>query len=503
VNPPALQARDVTIRFGACVANDGAAITVKQGSIHALVGENGAGKSTLCKTLFGMLRPDTGEVLYGGKTVILRSPRDAMALGVGMVHQHFMLVNSLTVAENVALGAEPSRGGMLDSARMRDDVIQLSRRFGLEVEPDALVADLPVGVQQRVEILKALRSGAQTLILDEPTAVLTPPEVDGLFVVLRALKAEGRTILMVTHKLPEVLAICDSITVMRHGKTVAEKDAPLGTVGSISELMVGRAVDLARKQRKGDAAEVRLSVDKLQVQGADGRLRVQGISLSIRAGEVVGIAGVEGNGQTDLANALSGVTAPSDGSVILLGQDVTAADVRSRMRMGLAHVPEDRLQEGLAPSLGVEENSVLGGHDTEPMASWGWLHPKAIAQRARDIIARLDVRPTDASVPINALSGGNQQKVLVGRELASHPKVLILAQPTRGVDVGAMEKIHAEILAARDAGCAVLLFSAELPELMALSDVIHVMYRGKIVFSTPGAEATPETLGPWMLGGTR
>ncbi|MEW5849052.1 MAG: ABC transporter ATP-binding protein [Myxococcota bacterium] len=496
----ALSAEGISKRYGACTANADANLHVATGTIHALVGENGAGKSTLCKTLFGLIRPDTGEIRIHGEPARLTGPRDAMARGLGMVHQHFMLVPTLSVAENVALGQEPRAGLFIDHQRARADVTTMSERFGLQVDPDALVEDLPVGVQQRVEILKVLHQGARILILDEPTAVLTPPEVESLFAVLRRLKAEGRTVVLVTHKLPEVLALCDAVTVMRAGRTVAEQPTAGLTVDELARLMVGRNVALDRKPRGTTPGEERLVVRELRVRRADGRVAVDGVSLTVRAGEVVGIAGVEGNGQTELADAICGVL-PATGAVLLQGRDVSALDVLARRQAGLAHVPEDRLTAGLVPTMRVSENAVLGKERTPPFSRAGLLSGSAVASLSRALIDAFDIRPPDPAQLAGALSGGNQQKIVVGRELHGDPRVLVLAQPTRGVDVGAIERIHQAILTARDAGLAILLFSAELTELLALSDVIHVMYRGRLVKTVPGDGATEELLGPAMLGG--
>jgi simple sugar transport system ATP-binding protein len=498
-----LEARHVSKRYGTCVANNDVNLLFPAGTIHGLVGENGAGKSTLCKTLFGLVRPDAGQVLVDGQPVLLRGPRDAMARGVGMVHQHFMLVPTLTVAENTVLGAEPTRRGLLDLTRAEQDVQDISQRFGLAVDPRARVQDLPVGVQQRVEILKVLHRGARTLILDEPTAVLTPAEVDRLFDVLKSLRSQGWSVLLVTHKLPEVLALCDAVTVMRAGRTVAQEPLAGATVDHLARLMVGRAVDLSRRPASGHGSgEVRLSVRGLRVRRPDGRRAVDGVSLEVRAGQVVGIAGVEGNGQKELCDAVTGVTVPEHGEVNLLGRDVTRWSVRDRRTLGLAHVPEDRLTQGLIPSMRLFENAALGSHRGSHVNRRGGLGVGAMRRLFSDIASSFDVRPRDADLSVGALSGGNQQKLLVGRELRGQPRVLLLAQPTRGVDVGAVERIHAAIRQAREDGVAILLVSAELTELLALSDVIHVLYRGRLVHQEDGALATPESLGPSMLGGS-
>lgn len=497
----ALEARDVTKRYGALRANDRASIHVAKGSLHALVGENGAGKSTLCKTLFGLVQPDEGTLCIEEKPVVLTGPAQAMAAGIGMVHQHFMLVPPLTVAENVVLGVEPTRKGLLDHTHAERSVQALADQFGLQVDARARIEDLPVGVQQRVEILKVLHRGARTLILDEPTAVLTPPEVVSLFDVLRRLKAEGRTVLLVTHKLPEVLSLCDAVTVMRAGKTVGEQAlAGLG-VDDLARMMVGRNVDLSRKPRSVAPGAVHLEVQGLKVRRSDGRLGVDDVSLRVRAGEVVGIAGVEGNGQTELCDAITGVVHVEAGRVLLKGEDITSLSVRQRRERGMAHVPEDRLAQGLVPSMRAWENTALGLHRKPDLGGWGWLRRNAMKGLCTRLMKDFDVRPTQPALSAASFSGGNQQKLVMGRELHVKPRVLVLAQPTRGVDVGAIERIHAALLAASEAGMAILLISAELTELLSLSDVIHVMYRGRLVHTADGATATPELLGPFMLGG--
>jgi ABC-type uncharacterized transport system ATPase subunit len=497
---PALEVRGLQKRYGARMANDGVQLCVPAGSVHALVGENGAGKSTVCKALFGLVRPDAGTILIEGREAVLRSPREAMARGVGMVHQHFMLVHGLTAAQNVTLGSEPTRGGLVDAAAARLAVRALSDRYGLAVEPDAPVEELPVGVQQRVEILKALHGGARILILDEPTAVLTPMEVEALFHVLRRLRADGTTVLMVTHKLTEVMAVCDDVTVMRAGRTVAARTVADTTPAELSTLMVGRDVDLSRRPRQTHVGKPLLEVTGLRVAGADGRPRVADLSFTLHEGEVLGVAGVEGNGQSELLEALCGVR-PCQGRVLLGGEDLGAMGVRQRMERGLLHVPEDRLTQGLVPSMSVLANGILGLHHRPPFARAGLLVGAAAAAHAQTLTDAYDIRPPDASLPAAALSGGNQQKIVVGRALSARPRVILIAQPTRGVDVGAMERIHQAILMARDSGAAVLLISAELTELLSLADRLMVLYRGRAVLEADAAQATPQQLGPYMLTG--
>ncbi len=497
----ALQAQGLAKRYGACVANRDVSLEVAAGSIHALVGENGAGKSTLCKMLFGLVRPDTGQIFRDGRPIKLANARDAMAAGIGMVHQHFMLVDGLTVAENVMLGAEPVVGLALDRRRAQDVVAALSARFGLEVDPSARVENLPLGVLQRVEILKALHRGAKVLLLDEPTAVLTPQEVSALLDVLRRLRDEGRALVLVTHKLPEVMAVSDTVTVLRGGATVGVRQTAHTSAAELTMMMVGRDVDLSRKPRGPVEGAPRLTVSKLGYTDSDGVERLKDITLTVRAGEIVGIAGVEGNGQAQLVDALVGVLPAPGAHIQLDGQSLEGLDVRARRNAGLAHIPEDRLGQGLLAEFSVQDNAVLGWHHAPPFDRNGWRVTAAAQQRAADIIGAFEVRPPNAAAAVGGLSGGNQQKVLVGRELLANPKALVVAQPTRGVDVGAMERIHAAIRQAASNGVAVLLLSAELSELLALCDVIHVLYRGRLVHTVEGARASAEVLGPSMLGG--
>ena len=465
-------------RFGAVVANRDVSLSIARGEVHAVIGENGAGKSTLMRALYGLSPPDAGEVRIGGEVVPHPSVAEAIARKVGMVHQHFMLVPTLTAAENVVLGREPRRGPFVDGARAEREMAELSQRFGLRVEPRRLVAQLSVGEAQRVEIIKVLWRGAEVLILDEPTAVLTPPEVAELFDVLRQLTAGGKTVILVTHKLDEVLALATRVTVMRRGELVAAVVDPRATsAAELARLMVGRDLAAAppRPLVGGDSEpRERLRVEQLTVARADGALALDDVSLSVRAGEILGVAGVEGNGQSELALAVAGVLgAPwlRKGRILVNGRDVTRAGVRARQRLGVAHVPEDRHARGVILEFTVAENVRLG-HES--------LDGARLAADCRRIIERLDVRPPEPRARMAALSGGNQQKVVVGRELGRELSVLICAQPTRGVDVGAVERIHAELAHARVAGKAVLLISADLDELLTLSDRIGVLYRGRV-----------------------
>jgi simple sugar transport system ATP-binding protein len=473
-------------RFGAVVANRDVSLSVARGEVHALIGENGAGKSTLMRALYGLAPPDAGAVRIGGEVVARPSVEAAIARKVGMVHQHFMLVPTLTAAENVVLGREPVRGPFVDARRAEREVAELSARFGLAVAPRRLVSSLSVGEAQRVEIVKVLWRGADVLILDEPTAVLTPLEVGELFAVLRQLVGDGKTVILVTHKLDEVLTLATRATIMRRGEVVATVDPRATTAAELARMMIGRELATAppRPLQAADASAASASgaatiADRLRVEGLtvarpDGSRALDDVSLSVRGGEILGVAGVEGNGQTELALAIAGVLAPPEvraGRVLLDGRDVSRDGVRQRQRLGLGHVPEDRHARGAVLDFTVAENVRLG-HER--------LAGAALAAETWRLIERLDVRPPDPTATLATLSGGNQQKVIVGRELARARAVLVAAQPTRGVDVGAIERIHAELAHARLGGKAVLLISADLDELFALSDRIGVLYRGRV-----------------------
>jgi simple sugar transport system ATP-binding protein len=500
----ALRLRDVHKAFGACVANEGASLEVKTGHIHALVGENGAGKSTLMRTLAGMITPDRGRIEAFGRDVTGWSPADAIAAGVGMVHQHFMLVPTLTVTENVVLGREPKKGLVLDLARARADVEKLCEEAGLHAPADALVGELSVGVAQRVEILKVLHRGARILVLDEPTAVLSPPEVGELFDVLRRLRDRGSTVVIITHKLDEVMALSDRITVMRRGRTVGELVTADTTPAEIAALMVGRelgepaSLDAEAPSSSPAQEGLGLRVEGLVVRSARGTKAVDGLSFEVRPGEILGVAGVEGNGQSELVEALAGLRSVERGRVSLGDVDLSALGVRERVDAGLAHIPDDRHRRGLVLDFSVEENLILGRHDRYTRR--GLFDRARVRAFAEERIAALDIRPTDPGVTARSLSGGNQQKIVVGREMGHPFRVLLAAQPTRGVDIGAVELIHRTLLEARANGKAILLVSAELSEILALSDRVAVLYRGRFVTVLPRAEATAEVLGPAMTG---
>lgn len=486
--PPALELRGIRKVFGAAVANREVDLVVARQTIHAVVGENGAGKSTLMKIAYGQLRADAGTIRIKGELVARPSVGQSIRRGVGMVHQHFMLVPPLTVAENVVLGQEPRRGGLLDLARASAEIRALSDKFKLAVEPEALVEELSVGQQQRVEILKVLWRGCDVLILDEPTAVLTPGEVTELFAVLRGLVRDGMTVVLITHKLDEVLAVADRVTVMRRGANVAELGAEGLTAEAIVQAMVGRAVQLEVDRTPATPGEVALAVRGLHVTGARGVPAVRGVELEVRAGEIVGIAGVEGNGQSELIDAIVGLRQVDAGKIEVAGVDVTGQPVAARYAAGLAHVPEDRHDRALVLDFTIAENLVLG-QQRDFTSRLDLLDGRRIADNARRLIADYDVRPPEPEAQVRGMSGGNQQKVVVARELSRRgERALICAQPTRGVDIGAIEAIHRRMVAARDGGLAVLLFSAELSELRALADRLLVIYKGQIVRELSAAE---------------
>ena len=513
-----LELRGITKRFGSLVANDHIDLLVQPGEIRALLGENGAGKTTLMNVLYGLIQPDEGEILLDDKPVAIHSPRDAIRAKIGMVHQHFMLVPVFTVAENVTLGAEPVRRlatpatnlgglrvpalglpsiGLLDRRRARRDVLELSERFGLRVDPDALVEDLPVGVQQRVEIIKALLRDASVLVLDEPTAVLTPGETEDLFRIMRELRAGGRSIIFISHKLKEVQAIADNITVIRRGKVVGERP-PTTSDAELAALMVGRSVQLRVSKEAARPGEVVLDVQDLNVYGERGEHAVRDVAFEVRAGEILGVAGVQGNGQTELCEALIGLR-PSTGSVRLDGADLSHASTRDRLRAGIGYVPEDRSEDGIVGEFSVADNLVLDVYDRPPYANGIALNLDAIRESAVRRVEEYDVRTTSVQTPAGTLSGGNQQKVVVAREMGRDVKLMLVSQPTRGLDVGSIEFVHKRLVAQRDAGAGVLIVSSELDEIYALADRIAVMYEGRIVAFCPPTIPEQE-LGLLMAG---
>ncbi|WP_136706676.1 ABC transporter ATP-binding protein [Agromyces sp. H66] len=496
-----LELRGITKRFGSLVANDHIDLTVEAGEIHALLGENGAGKSTLMNVLYGLYQADEGEVLLDGEVQHFQGPGDAMAAGIGMVHQHFMLIPVFTVAENVMLGHESTKaGGVLDLAAAREKVDEISRRFGFHVDPDAVVEDLPVGLQQRVEIIKALSRDARVLVFDEPTAVLTPQETDELMGMMRQLKETGTSIVFITHKLREVREVADRITVIRLGKVVGEA-APTASNAELASMMVGRAVELTVHKDEPKLGDEALVVDHLSVIDHLGHLVVNDLSFTVRRGEILAVAGVQGNGQTELTEALLGLHPRVQGSVTLDGQELVGSSVRRILDAGVGFVPEDRTEDGLVGEFTIAENLMLDRSSGPPFVRAGNLQRGALAEFAREKVEEFDIRTQGIDEWANRLSGGNQQKVVLARELSRELRLLVAAQPTRGVDVGSIEFIHKRIVAARDSGVPVVVVSTELDEVAALADRIMVMYRGRIVGIVPG-DTPREVLGLMMAGET-
>jgi len=496
-----LELRGITKSFPGVLANDNINLSLEKGEIHALLGENGAGKTTLMNILYGLYKPDKGEILINDQVVNIQGPNDAIAQGVGMVHQHFMLVPVMTVTENVMLGNETTTsGGLLDRAAVAKRIREISDEFGLEVDPEAYISDLPVGLQQRVEIIKVLYRQANILILDEPTAVLTPQEVEGLFKIIRTLLAAGKSIIFITHKLKEVMQIANRITVLRGGRTVGTAEPGKVNEEKLAEMMVGREVTLVVEKKPAQPKEVVLEVENLFVRDERQHMTVNGVSFDLHAGEVLGVAGVQGNGQTELVYALTGLLPSASGSIRLLGRDLHKATPRQILEQGVAHVPEDRQKHGLVLAFPVQYNLTLCTYYQPPFAKGLNLQDKVIANNAKDLVKQFDIRTPGITVPVSNLSGGNQQKVIVAREFSRPIKLLIASQPTRGLDVGSIEYIHGRIIEKRDEGTAVLVVSSELDEIMALADRIAVMYRGQIVEIVNRAETTKEQVGLLMAG---
>jgi len=501
-----LELRQITKRFGDVLANDHVDIVVKPGTIHAIVGENGAGKSTAMRIAYGFYTADSGEILVNGQVQDINSPHDAIALGIGMVHQHFMLVETMTVAENIVLGAEPGSTVSLDLKSAAAQIRQLSEEFKLAVNPNEPVEHLSVGQQQRVELLKALYRHAKLLILDEPTAVLTPLEVEEFFVILRRMRQQGKTVIIITHKLSEVLAISDEVTVMRDGRVVGRVQTKDTNAAELARLMVGREVLLRVEKPEPKIGQTELEVKNVSVAGGAGAKRVNEVSFEVRRGEIVGIAGVEGNGQTELVEALAGLVDPAriTGEINFEGRDLKSLGARVRRELGIAHIPEDRHRRGLLLDFSLAENSILGVHYRPPVAAYAggiFLDENAVQRRAAEIIQGFDVRPPNAALPARALSGGNQQKLIIGREYHVAPKLLLVSQPTRGVDIGAIEFIHRQLVSLRDNGCAILLVSAELEEVTSLSDRLLIIHEGKIAGEVDPKVATLEEIGLLMTRG--
>jgi len=499
--PPVLELRNITKTFPGVIANDHINLNLQEGEIHALLGENGAGKTTLMNILYGLYTPDEGEIFIQGSKVEIKDPNDAIDQGIGMVHQHFMLIPVFTVTENVMLGVESMRGGIfLDRQAAADRIREISSRFGLQVDPEIMVEYLPVGIQQRVEIIKVLYREAEILILDEPTAVLTPQEVVELFEVIRTLVDQGKSVIFITHKLKEVISIADRISVLRNGKMVGTTTPAESTEESLAKMMVGREVILKVDKKEAKPEDIVLDIQNLTVQDDRDLVAVDDLSLQVREGEVLGIAGVQGNGQTELVEAITGLRHVESGQVLILGTDMTNASPREIREAGTAHVPEDRQQDGLVLSFPVADNLVLNTYYETPFATGVALHHDRIEEAAEERVELFDVRTPSIFIPVSNLSGGNQQKVIVAREFSRPIKVLIASQPTRGLDVGSIEYIHNRIIEKRDEGTGVLLVSPELDEIISLADRIAVMFDGKIVEILDAKEATKEKLGLLMAG---
>ena len=498
---PILELRGITKRFPGVLANDKINLTLNKGEIHALLGENGAGKSTLMNILYGLYNPDEGEILVNGEIISVSSPRDAIARGIGMVHQHFMLIPVFTVTENVMLGDETTRmGGFLDRKTTSKRIREISNEYHLEVNPDSYIRDLPVGVQQRVEIIKLLYREADILILDEPTAVLTPQEVDELFTIMRSLVDSGKSIIFITHKLREVLTFADRITVIRGGKVVGTTTPKEANQNQLAAMMVGRDVSLEVDKKPANIKGTVLQVEDLVVLDDLNHVAVNKISFDVRGGEILGIAGVQGNGQTELVKAITGLSHPVDGKLYLLGQDISKATPRTITEIGSAHIPEDRQRDGLVLTATIADNLVLNTYYLNPFAKNVIIQEENVLENAKKIIDNFDVRTPSPVIPVGSLSGGNQQKVIVGREFSRPIEFLVASQPTRGLDVGSIEYIHTRLLEKRDDGCAILLVSTELDEILKLSDRIAVMFGGKIIAIVDGDTATKEQIGLLMAG---
>ena len=495
-----LELRHITKTFGNVVANNDVSFNVEKGTIHAIVGENGAGKSTVMRIAYGFYNADSGEILVDGRPAEIKTPHDAIALGIGMVHQHFMLVDNMTVAENIILGAETGGAASLDLEKANREIQKLSDELKLGVNPRAVIEDLSVGQQQRVELLKALYRHADLLILDEPTAVLSPQEVEEFFSILRRMKAQGKTVIIITHKLEEVLAISDDVTVMRDGKVVGNVKTAETNARELARMIVGRDVLLRVEKKDADPGAPVLKIGNLNVSGKHGA-NVSDVTFEVRGGEIVGIAGIEGNGQTELIEAIAGLTPVSEGIVEFEGRDVTNISPRKIKELGIAHIPEDRHKRGLLLNASLAENSILGVHYRPPVAVSGFVKGAAVEQRVNEIIENFDVRPPVAELAAKSLSGGNQQKLIIGREFELNPKLLLVSQPTRGVDIGAIEFIHRKLIELRDSGSAVLLVSAELEEVTALADRLLVMREGRIVGEVDTKQTSNEQIGLMMTGG--
>ncbi len=495
-----LEMRGITKRFPGVLANDRVDFDVRAGEVHALLGENGAGKSTLMKILYGMYRPDEGEIRLNGQTVVIESPTDAINLGIGMIHQHFMLVETLTVAENVALGLPSSRGPLTDLERVSRRILELGGVYGLQVDPEAYIWQLSVGQQQRVEIIKALYRGAALLILDEPTAVLTPQEVEEFFVIMRQMAADGHALIFISHKLHEVIEISQRVTVLRDGRKIGTRPTGEITRADLANWMVGREVSLTRELHPVERGEPRLVLEDLRALSERGTPALRGVSLTVHSGEILGIAGVSGNGQRELAEVITGLRAAAGGRVLLEGEDVTALPPGARTARGLAYIPEERMRDGVIKEFTIAENMVLREFDQPPFSRRGFLNLKAIARHSDALIRKFRVKTPSRETKAGSLSGGNIQKVVLARELSRRPRVIIAAQPTRGLDIGATEYVHAQLIEQRRSGAAIVMISEDLDEVMAMSDRIAVLYEGRVMDIVPRDAAAPEKLGLLMAG---
>ncbi|QZP36528.1 ABC transporter ATP-binding protein [Halobaculum magnesiiphilum] len=500
--PPAVRLDGITKRFGDVVANDGVDFTLDRGSVHALLGENGSGKTTLMSVLYGLYDQDEGTIVVDGEDRTFESPRDAMDAGVGMIHQHFQLVGPMTVLQNVILGHEPTENGLVDEADAREDIEAICDRYGFDVDEhlDERVVDLDLGVRQRVEIVKSLYRGAEILVLDEPTAVLTPQEVEGLVDVMTDLAADGRSLVFITHKLDEALSVADEVTVLRDGEAVGTVDAATTTEQELARMMVGREVLFDRRPRETAPGDPILRTEGLRVTGDRGLEQVTDVDLTVREGEVLGIAGVQGNGQTELVEAITGLRSVDSGTVSFDGEDITGLSRRERIRLGIVYIPEDRQTEGLVQDYDLVRNALLGNQTVEPYVERGFIDWPAVREHAADIVDEYDVQPPTVESEAASLSGGNQQKFIVGREIEHDPDVIVASHPTRGVDIGSIEFIHDRLLDRRDEGLAVLLVSSKLEEIRKLSDRIAVMYEGEFIDTVDPETVTEEELGLLMAG---
>jgi simple sugar transport system ATP-binding protein len=500
--PPAVRLEGITKRFGDVVANDGVDFTLEQGTVHALLGENGSGKTTLMSVLYGLYEQDAGTIVVDGEERSVDSPRDAMDAGVGMIHQHFQLVDTMTVMQNVVLGHEPTENGLVDVSAARGDVEAICDRYDFDVDEhlDSRVRDLDLGTRQRVEIVKSLYRGADVLVLDEPTAVLTPQEADRLFDVMAELAASGRSLIFITHKLDEALTVADEITVLRDGAVVGTVDAAGTTEQELARMMVGREVLFDRKPRETEPGDVVLEVSGLTVRGDRGTEQVRDVGFTVREGEILGIAGVQGNGQTELVEALTGLRGVASGRVRFAGTDITGTSRRERIRAGIAYIPEDRQVEGLVQDYDLVRNALLGNQTVEPYVWNRFVRWGTVREHAADVVDRYDVQPPNPDARASSLSGGNQQKFIVGREIEHDPDVMVASHPTRGVDIGSIEFIHDRLAELRDAGLAIVFVSSKLEEIQKLSDRIAVMYEGEFIDTVDPADVTEEELGLLMAG---